>query len=115
MYKDTLTVIKPVVNGPSERAGIKSGDRILFANKQQLFNKKIKMKKLFQILKGEVGTKVNLVIYRKAENKKFTVSVTRDIIPINSIDVATMLNAKKVILKLTVLQKLLIKNFIKLL
>lgn len=111
MYKDTLTVIKPVVNGPSERAGIKSGDRILFANKQQLFNKKIKNEKLFQILKGEVGTKVNLVIYRKAENKKFTVSVTRDLIPINSIDVATMLNAKKGYIKVNRFAETTYKEF----
>ena len=53
----TLTVIKPVVNGPSERAGIKSGDQILFANKQQLFNKKIKCEKLSQNLKGRSWNK----------------------------------------------------------
>ena len=40
MYKDTLTVIKPIPNGPSAKAGIQSGDRILFANNMQLFKKK---------------------------------------------------------------------------
>ena len=41
VYKDTVAVIKPIHNGPSERAGIKAGDRILFADQYQLFDKKI--------------------------------------------------------------------------
>ena len=40
MYQDTVAIIKPLLNGPSEKAGIQSGDRILFANKDQLFGRK---------------------------------------------------------------------------
>src|SRR6187402_827478 len=40
MYKDTVSIIKPVEGGPSEKAGIKAGDRILFAGKDKLFGKK---------------------------------------------------------------------------
>ena len=94
MYKDTLTVIKPIPNGPSAKVGIKPGDRILFANNKQLFKKKYQSENLFPILKGEVGSPINLTIYRKSENKKFKVMVTRDLIPVKSIDVATKINEK---------------------
>lgn len=94
MYKDTLTVIKPIPNGPSARAGIQSGDRILFANNKQLFKKKYQSENLFPILKGEIGTPVNLVVYRKSENKKFKVTVIRNLVPVKSIDVATKINDK---------------------
>jgi carboxyl-terminal processing protease len=93
MYKDTLAIIKPIINGPSEKAGIKAGDRILFADKRQLFNKKLETDSLFSILKGEQGSNVKLTVYRKSENKKFAVNVTRDIIPVKSVDAVQMLNA----------------------
>lgn len=94
MYKDTLTVIKPIPNGPSAKAGIKSGDRILYANSTQLFKKKFQSEKLFPILKGEIGSEINLVVYRKSEHRKFKVTVTRDLVPVKSVDVATKINNK---------------------
>lgn len=94
MYKDTLTVIKPLPHGPSAKAGIKAGDRILFANSKQLFRKKYQSEQLFPILKGEIGSEIDLVIYRKSEHKKFKVTVTRDLIPVKSVVVATKINSK---------------------
>lgn len=92
MYNDSVAVIKPVEGGPSEKAGIKSGDRILFANNYKLFGKKITNDTLFSKLKGSVGSEVELTIYRKSENKKIKVKVKRDIVPIKSVDVAVMVN-----------------------
>ena len=92
MYNDSLAVIKPIANGPSEKAGLKAGDRILFADKLQLYNKKLETDSLFSILKGEQGSNVKLTVYRKSEKKKFAVNVTRDIIPIKSVDVAQMVD-----------------------
>ncbi len=94
MYKDTLTVIKPIPNGPSAKVGIKPGDRILFANNKQLFKKNYLSENLFPILKGEIGSKVNLLVYRKSERKSFKVTVTRNIVPVKSVDVSTMINSK---------------------
>jgi len=92
MYNDTVAVIKPVEGGPSEKAGIKSGDRILFANNYKLFGRKITNDTLFSKLKGSVGSDVELTIYRKNENKKLKVKVRRDVIPIKSVDIAVMVN-----------------------
>lgn len=95
MYKDTLTVLQPLFNGPSYRAGIQAGDRILKANNKQLFRKKLTNDQLFSILKGEMDTKVNLVVYRKSENRKFNVTLTRAKIPVKSVEIALMLQPKK--------------------
>ena len=94
LHKDTVVFIKPIKNGPSDKAGIKSGDRILFADKFQLFNKKVSNETLFAKLKGEEGSKVELTIFRKATNEKFKVNVTRDIVPIKSVDIATLIDDK---------------------
>lgn len=92
MYKDTITVIKPLTGGPSEKAGIKSGDRILFADNYKLFGKKLPNDSLYSKLKGEIGSEVTLTVYRKSENKKLTIKLKRDVIPIKSVDVSLMIS-----------------------
>lgn len=92
MIKDTIAVIKSVENGPSAKAGIQAGDRILFAGKDKLFGKKISLDSLFSKLKGNVGSEVQLTVFRKKQNKKFNVVVKRDVVPIKSVDVALMLD-----------------------
>lgn len=94
MYKDSVAVIKPVKGGPSEKAGIQPGDRILYAGKTKLFGKKFSSDSLFTYLQGEEGSEVNLTIFRKSEKKKFNVTVTRDVIALNSVDVSLMLDNK---------------------
>ena len=93
MYKDSLAVIKPTLNGPSEKAGILAGDRILFAGKTQLFDKNISNDTLLAKLKGVENSKVELLVYRKSNNKKYKFTVTRGVVPIKSVDIALMVNA----------------------
>jgi carboxyl-terminal processing protease len=92
LYNDTVAVIKPIKNGPSDKAGILAGDRILSANNYTLFGKQISNDTLFSKLKGEVGSLVNLEIYRKATNKKFKLNITRDRVPIKSVDIGLALD-----------------------
>jgi carboxyl-terminal processing protease len=92
MYKDSLAIIRPVEDGPSARAGIKAGDRILYAGKTKLFGRKLPSDSLFSSLKGEQGSVVELTIYRKSEGKKIKVKIKRDVIPLKSVDVAVLLN-----------------------
>ena len=91
-YKDTIAVIKPIENGPAEKAGIKEGDRILYADNFQLFGKKLKNEVLFSKLKGEKDSEVTLTVYRKSENKRLKVRVKRGVVSIKSVDVAILLN-----------------------
>ncbi|MEE1961758.1 carboxyl-terminal processing protease [Flagellimonas taeanensis] len=86
MFRDTITVIRTIKNGPSYISGIRPGDRILMADKDTLFGRRIPNDDVVATLKGKVGTKVNLKVYRKSENKMMDVSVTRDRVPIRSVD-----------------------------
>ncbi len=92
MYKDSVAIIKPIANGPAEKAGIKAGDRILFANKYKLFGKKISNDTLFSKLKGEENSEVELTIFRKSINKNLKFKVIRKVVPIKSVDVSVLLN-----------------------
>lgn len=85
-HKDTVVVIKNIENGPAEKAGILPGDRILFAEKKQLFGSNIKTDTLFKYLKGEENSTVNLTIYRKSLNKTLIKNVKRQTIPLKSIE-----------------------------
>ena len=93
MLNDTVAIVKPVKGGPSEKAGIKSGDRILYANKEKLFGRKLTIDSLFSKLKGEKGSEVTLIIYRKSENKKFQFKLKRDVVAIESVAAAVMINS----------------------
>jgi carboxyl-terminal processing protease len=94
MHKDTLSVINVVENGPSEKAGLQSGDKILFADKTKLFGRKLPTDSLFSKLKGDIGSEVELTVFRKMFNKKLKVTVTRDVVPIKSVDIGLMLDKK---------------------
>lgn len=92
MYKDSVAVVKPIANGPAEKAGIKAGDRLLYADNYKLFGKKIHNDTLYKKLRGEEGSKVTLTVYRKSENRKFKVQLERGVVPIKSVDTYVMLN-----------------------
>lgn len=93
MYKDSVAIIKPVENGPSAKAGIKAGDRILYADKTKLFGRKLPNDSLFATLKGKIGSEVNITVYRKSTGKRINFKVKRDIVALKSVDVSLMLNA----------------------
>lgn len=92
MYKDSVAIIKTVENGPSEKAGIKAGDRILYADKTKLFGRKLPTDSLFAKLKGKEGSEIVVTVYRKSENKKIKIKIKRGVIPIKSVDAALLLN-----------------------
>ena len=92
MYKDTVTVVRPLENGPAEKAGILAGDRILYADKSKLFGRKLPTDSLFNKLKGEEGSTVLLTVYRKNTGKKLKIPVVRDVVPIKSVDTYLKLN-----------------------
>src|SRR5690606_35581236 len=80
MYNDSVAVIKPLENGPSEKVGIKPGDRILYAGNDKLFGRKLPSDTLFAKLRGKAGTDLMLTVYRKTEKKTFKIKVKRGVI-----------------------------------
>ena len=93
-YKDldTVTVVKVVPGGPSEKAGIKDGDRIVRVNDSLVAGVKMGQDKIQELMRGELGTKVELTIARRGEPKLIKKEVVRGSIPVKSVDVAYMLN-----------------------
>lgn len=90
-YKDTIAVIRTIKDGPSDRAGIKSGDRIVIANGDSIFGKKWSNNDIVSKLKGEINTLVDLKIYRRDEASLLDFTVKREHVPIKSVDAAYML------------------------
>ncbi len=90
-YRDTITVIRTIERGPSYLKGLKPGDRILMADNDTLYGKRLSSDEIVNRLKGKIGTSVKLKIYRKTENKLFSVSLKRDRIPIKSVEAFYML------------------------
>ncbi|MGV3461374.1 MAG: S41 family peptidase [Flavobacterium sp.] len=91
MYNDSLAVIKPIPGGPSDKAGIKPGDRILKAGGDKLFGRKLPNDSLFAKLKGPEGSKLPITVFRKSTGKVFNTTLTRDVVPIKSVDAAVMI------------------------
>lgn len=91
-YKDTIAVIRPIENGPSANAGIKSGDRILMADNDTLYGDKLKDNAIVKKLKGPLHSKVNLKVYRPGEPQLLNFTIKRDNIPLKSVDAVYMIN-----------------------
>jgi carboxyl-terminal processing protease len=88
--RDTIMVINPVSGGPSEKLGIRAGDRIVKIDGKNVASVKIKNNDVLRKLKGKKGTKVNVSIFRKGVKGLLDFTITRDVIPIYSLDVAYM-------------------------
>jgi len=91
-YKDTIAVIRAVKDGPSDKVGIRSGDRIVVANGDSIFGKKWSNTDVINKLKGEINTLVDLKVYRRDEANLLDFTVKRDHVPIASVDASYMLN-----------------------
>ncbi|MFA5297987.1 MAG: S41 family peptidase [Lutibacter sp.] len=111
IHEDSVAVSSVIKGGPSERAGIKAGDRIIMANTDILFGKNILKKAkvsekeqgtiegngkisdaIMSALKGEQGTIVNLVVYRRSAKKTLNFSIKRGDVSIKSVSAYYMIN-----------------------
>lgn len=90
LEKDSVVVVSPISGGPSERVGLKGGDRIVKVDGQVIAGKKVTNAKVMKLLKGPKGTKVNISVYRRGTKGLTDFTIIRDKIPINSIDIAYM-------------------------
>ena len=91
MLEDTLVVIQPVPKGPSEKVGILAGDRIVTVNDTAIAGVKMSREEIMSRLRGPKGTKVKLGIVRRGVKGVHTFTVTRDKIPVKTLDAAYMI------------------------
>ena len=91
MVKDTLLVIQPVVNGPSERVGILAGDRIVSVNDTAIAGVKMSKEEIMKRLRGAKGSKVRLGVVRRGIAGILKFTVVRDKIPVKTLDAAYMI------------------------
>ncbi|MFC2110281.1 S41 family peptidase [Bacteroidota bacterium] len=100
MNNDSLVVTKVIKGGPSEKAGVLAGDRILLANNDTLFNKNLSSRDVVKILKGPAETQVDLEIFRKETQEIVKIPIIRNKVDILSVEVAYMLTDSLGYLKL---------------
>ena len=91
IIEDTLLVMQPVVNGPSEKVGIMAGDRIVSVNDTTIAGVKMSRTDIMKRLRGPKGTTVRLGIIRRGVNGVLSFSVKRDKIPLHTINAAYMI------------------------
>ncbi len=96
---DTATVLQVIAGGPSEKAGLMVGDRILQVDEKVIAGTKTPQDSMVRRMKGPAGTKVKITVGRGEEMIVF--DITRGRIPLHSIDAAFMLNDTTAYLKLS--------------
>ena len=94
MADDTLFVIQTVNNGPSEKVGILPGDRIVTVNDTAIAGVKMARDEIMKRLRGPKGSVVQLGIVRRGYNEQLIFRVTRDKIPVHTLDAAYMIAPK---------------------
>ena len=111
--KDTITVINPIPGGPSIKVGLMAGDRIVDIEDTLVAGIGIKNEDAIRKLKGKKGTIVNVSIFRRGIPKLIDFSITRDVIPTFSLDVAYMVNTEVGYIKLNKFSATTYKEFSK--
>lgn len=91
MIEDTLMVIQPVLGGPSEKAGVLAGDRIVSVDGTPIAGVKMSKEEIMRRLRGPKGTKVKIGVIRQGFQEELFFTVTRDKIPVKSITATYML------------------------
>lgn len=86
IVEDTLLVIQTVHGGPSEKVGVLAGDRIIAVNDTAIAGVKMSRTDIMKRLRGPKGTKVSITIKRSGEITPLTFVITRDKIPVKSVD-----------------------------
>ena len=92
ILRDSIIVVEPISGGPSEKVGLRAGDRIVYIDKERVAGIGITTSAVRSKLMGARGTKVNVSVYRKGEKELLDFVIIRDKIPIYSLDAAYMLN-----------------------
>lgn len=100
LLRDTIIIIEPISGGPSEKVGIRAGDRILTIDKENVTGVKMTTAEVRKRLMGEKGTKVDITVLRRNAPYPLEFTIIRDKIPIYSLDASYMLDTETGYIKL---------------
>ena len=92
IIKDTINVMEVIIGGPSEKVGLVAGDKIIKVDTSDAYGKEINNKWVMDHLRGKKGTKVTLLVKRGKNPDLLEFTITRDKIPMNSINVYFMVD-----------------------
>lgn len=98
---DTIMVVTIISGGPSDMVGIRPGDRIIKVDQKNVAGTGITNNDVFQALRGRSGTRVKISVLRRGHSRLIEFNITRGKIPINSLDIAYMVDAKTGYIKLS--------------
>lgn len=111
ILEDTIMVVYPIFGGPSEQLGIKAGDKIVKIEGETVAGTNIKQRDVMKKLRGQKGTKVTISIFRPDEKNLLEFTITRDKIPIYSVEASYMATPDIGYIKLTRFSATTIKEF----
>jgi carboxyl-terminal processing protease len=94
------SVVQTIPGGPSEKIGLMAGDKIIKVQGESIANVKLKNSQVREKLMGELGSKVTVEVLRKGDSKLLPFVITRDKIPVHSVDCYYMINKETGYLKL---------------
>ncbi len=89
---DTIAIVNVIKGGPSEKVGIMAGDRFVYVDDSLVASSKLKNEDVMRLLKGPKGTKVKVRVFRRGVDGLMDYTITRDVIPTYSVDIAYMLD-----------------------
>ncbi len=113
ILKDTVLVINTISGGPAEKVGVAAGDKIVTVNDSVFAGKGITNEKVIKQLKGKRGTTVKVGVKREGYPEILNFEIVRDKIPINTIDVAYMIDKEIGYIKITAFGATTHKEFAK--
>ena len=105
MATDTVIVLNVVPSGPSQKAGVQNGDRILRINNRAVAGQHVPQDSIVKMLRGPRGSEVRLTLERLTIKDTINLTVTRDAIPLKSVDAAFMLSDKVGFIRLSAFAK----------
>jgi len=111
ILKDTLMVVQAIPGGPSEKAGIRAGDKFIYIDGENVAGVGLKNSGVRNRLLGDKDTQVKIEVYRRGQKDLFEVTITRDKIPIFSLDASYMATPEIGYIKLNNFSRTTIEEF----
>jgi carboxyl-terminal processing protease len=112
IFQDTIVVVAPINGGPSESVGIRSGDKIIEVNGEDIAGVGVTTTDVQKALKGPKGSEVEVTVLRKGVKEPIVFNIIRDKIPQYSLDVAYMVNSEIGYIKISRFSQTTYKEFV---